>query len=247
MSITKNSVEVGTFYTSDSFLELKSLQLDLKSKLGAESLVPNEPSLIFSNRECKYQLFTLERALANHITSPIQYFSIERLTHNQYYIVLMVNHDWLVEQENNIDSELYAVMDECLIEFIPNFQYSQIKVSAYEPSLKQLIHNLYKFKLLNCDLYEKMLQELETLTKEPINITSSNPTLNIPRKLYLFNAEYNFKELLNICSKTLGLTEPMKEFNSGKFYNYGLKLNIAEFAYIKRFLLNSYLSININL
>ena len=246
MNITKNTVDVGTFYTSDSFLQLKSLQLDLLSKLGAE-LIPNEPTPVFTNGEYKYQLFTLERKLAT-ATPPIKDFKIERLTYNQYYLVLMVEPDWLVTQEDNIDSsELYAVMNECLMGFISNFKYSQVKVSAYTLALKQLIHTLYKFKLVDSNLYEQMIHELDTLTKQPVNISCANSTLNTPRKLYLFNAEYDFKELLDICSKTLGLTEPLKEFNSGKFYEYGLILNIAEFEYIQRFFLNSYLTLNINL
>lgn len=247
MSITKNTVDVGTFYTCDSFIELKALQLDLKGELGA-NIVPNEPVPIYCNGEYKYQLFTLERGSGFQQEAPIGDFNIERVTHNRYSMTLMVDVDWLREQEANpYCSDLYTVMGECEMSFNLDLDNCQVSFSVCKLAVKEVINTLFNYKLIHPDIYEMMLHELETLAEQPINITCANSTLNTPRKLYLFNAEYNFKELLEQVTKTLGLTEPMKEFKSGAFYEYGLRLNIAEFEYIQGFLLDSYLTININL
>lgn len=247
MSIIKNAVEnFGTFYTSDSFIELKSLQLDLKSELGA-NIVPNEPTPIYSSGINKYQLFTLERE-ENKPEAPIGDFTLSRVTHNQYFMELLVDVDWLKEQEANPNSsDLYNAMGECEMSFSIDLDNVQVEFSTCKSAVKQVIHTLYDFKLIHPDIYEMMLHELETLAEQPINITCANYSLSTPRKLYLFNAEFPFKELLERVQTTLGLTEPMKEFTSETFFEYGLRLNIAELEYVQRFLLNSYLTLNINL
>lgn len=243
MSIIKNAVkDIGTFYTCDSFLELKGLQLDLKSKLGTK-VVPNDPTPIYSNGEYTYQLFTLERG-EEEPKATFYDFNIERLDYRTFKVILHVDED---HRANLLRNSIFSkTMNKLFMPFGGTTNNSEVYFRGCKQAVEEVIDKLSEINLIYHDIYEMMIHELETLAHLPININCANSSLNTPRKLYLLNAEFPFKELLEQVTKTLGLTEPMKEFKSGTFYEYGLKLNVAEYEYLQRYLLDSYLTVNIN-